>query len=84
MGPYVRDRHHARANELLAPIHERMPVVLAEDAWDTWLDPSVDDVATLERLLAPAPDEWFTAYEVSTRVNKPENNDADLLAPVSP
>ena len=53
-------------------------------AWDTWLDPSVDDVATLERLLAPAPDEWFTAYEVSTRVNKPENNDADLLQPVSP
>ena len=55
------------ANDLLAPIHERMPVVLAEDAWDTWLDPSVTDVATLERLLAPAPDEWFTAYAVSTR-----------------
>ncbi len=70
--------------DLLAPIHERMPVVLAEDAWDTWLDPSVDDVATLERLLAPAPDEWFTVYEVSTRVNKPENNDADLLTAVSP
>jgi putative SOS response-associated peptidase YedK len=73
-----------RANDLLAPIHERMPVVLAEDAWDTWLDPSVDDAATVERLLAPAPDEWFTAYEVSTRVNKPDNNDADLLQPVSP
>ena len=73
-----------RANDLLAPIHERMPVVLAEDAWDTWLDPSVSDVATLERLLAPAPDEWFTAYAVSTRVNKPDNNDADLLEPASP
>jgi putative SOS response-associated peptidase YedK len=73
-----------RANDLLAPIHERMPVVLAEKAWDTWLDPSVSDVATLEPLLAPAPDEWFTAYAVSTRVNKPDNNDADLLEPASP
>ncbi|MEX1007811.1 MAG: SOS response-associated peptidase [Acidimicrobiia bacterium] len=72
-----------RANELLAPIHDRMPVVLAEDAWDTWLDPKNEDVATLERLLVPAPDEWFEAYEVSTRVNKPENNDADLLQPVA-
>ena len=65
-----------RANDLLAPVHDRMPVVLAEEAWDTWLDPAIDDVATLESLLAPAPDDWFETYEVSMRVNKPENNDA--------
>ena len=72
-----------RANDFLAPIHDRMPVVLPEAAWDTWLDPKNEDLATLGRLLVPAPDEWFEAYEVSTRVNKPENNDADLLRRVA-
>jgi putative SOS response-associated peptidase YedK len=57
-------------------------VVLAEGAWDQWLDPALDDVALLESLLAPAPDEWFEAYPVSSRVNSPQNNDADLLEQV--
>jgi putative SOS response-associated peptidase YedK len=34
-------------------------------------------------MLGPAPDDWFDVYEVSARVNKPENNDADLLRPVA-
>ncbi|HXY90954.1 MAG TPA: SOS response-associated peptidase [Acidimicrobiia bacterium] len=72
-----------RANARLAPIHERMPVVLAEEAWDAWLDPRRGGAESLPRLLAPAPDDWFDVYEVSTRVNKPENNDADLLRPVA-
>jgi putative SOS response-associated peptidase YedK len=72
-----------RANDLLAPIHDRMPVVLPEAAWDRWLDPKNEDLTTLEGLLVPAPDEWFEAYEVSTRVSKPENNDADLLQRVA-
>jgi putative SOS response-associated peptidase YedK len=71
-----------RANDLLARVHDRMPVVLADDTWDRWLDPSFDDVATLESFLAPAPSEWFDTYEVSPRVNHPENNDARLLDPV--
>jgi putative SOS response-associated peptidase YedK len=73
-----------RANDLLVPVHDRMPVVLAEDAWDRWLDPAFTDVATLESFLAPAPDEWFVTYEVSPRVNSPKNNDAGLLDPVAP
>jgi putative SOS response-associated peptidase YedK len=71
-----------RANDLLARVHPRMPVVLAEDTWDRWLDPAFDDVATLSSFLEPAPDEWFDTYEVSPRVNRPENNDARLLDPV--
>jgi len=71
-----------RANDLLAPVHQRMPVVLAEDTWDRWLDPAFDDVATLSSFLGPAPSEWFDTYEVSPRVNRPENNDARLLDPV--
>jgi putative SOS response-associated peptidase YedK len=71
-----------RANDLLASVHQRMPVVLAEDTWDRWLDPSFADVATLSSFLEPAPSEWFDTYEVSPRVNRPENNDARLLDPV--
>lgn len=71
------------ANDVLAPIHDRMPVVLAEDAWDTWLDPANDDVEVLGRLLRPAPADWFEVYEVSTRVNRPANNDPSLLEPVA-
>jgi putative SOS response-associated peptidase YedK len=67
------------ANALLDPIHERMPVMLAESSWDTWLDPRNRDVASLEAMLSPAPDDWLDVYPVSTRVNKPEHNDASLI-----
>jgi putative SOS response-associated peptidase YedK len=71
-----------RANDQLAPIHDRMPVMLAEPTWDEWLDPANADVGALEALLVPAPDDWLEVYPVSTRVNKPENNDANLIQPV--
>ncbi len=73
-----------RADALLEPVHDRMPVVLDERVWDTWLDPETDDLAYLESLLEPAPDEWLDMYPVSTRVNSPDNNDADLVRPVEP
>ena len=73
-----------RANGVLAPIHDRMPVVLDETVWDEWLDPANHDVAALDALLTPAPDDWVEAYPVSTRVNSPKNNDADLAAPAEP
>ena len=72
-----------RANDLVAPVHDRMPVVLPDDAWDVWLDPRAHDARALQHLLEPAPAEWFEVYEVSRRVNKPENNDAELLRPVA-
>jgi len=71
-----------RANPLLRPIHDRMPVVLPETAWDQWLDPNADpdpaDLETLSGLLVPAPDDWFEAYAVSSRVNRVVDHDADL------
>jgi putative SOS response-associated peptidase YedK len=39
----------------MAPIHDRMPVILPSSAWDTWLDPTNDDTEALARLLVPAP-----------------------------
>jgi putative SOS response-associated peptidase YedK len=70
------------ANDALAHIHDRMPVVLPEAAWERWLDPDMHDADALEQLLAPAPSEWFEVYEVSTRVNSVRNNDAELVHPV--
>ena len=75
-----------RANRLLAPIHDRMPVVLPEAAWDRWLDPcadpDADELAALADLLVPAPDDWFEAYPVSPRVNRVVDKDAELVRPV--
>ncbi|HSO96823.1 MAG TPA: SOS response-associated peptidase [Acidimicrobiia bacterium] len=75
-----------RANDLLAPIHDRMPVVLPEVAWDRWLDPRSDASAAelrgLSDLLVPAPDDWFELYAVSPRVNQAVDHDAALIRPV--
>jgi putative SOS response-associated peptidase YedK len=71
-----------RANQLLRPIHDRMPVLLPEAAWDQWLDPTADpdpaDVEALAGLLVPAPEDWLEAYAVSSRVNRVVDHDAEL------
>ena len=72
------------ANDTLAPIHDRMPVVLPEDAWEEWLDPENHDTASLLDLLVPAPSEDFVAYPISKLVNKPENQGPELLEPIDP
>jgi putative SOS response-associated peptidase YedK len=70
-----------RANELVAPVHDRMPVVLPESAWAEWLDRENNDVNTLQRLLVPAPVDELEAWPVTTLVNKPENNGPELVEP---
>ena len=70
-----------RANDLLARCTRVCRSCSRRTTWDRWLDPAFDDVLTLSSFLEPAPDEWFDTYEVSPRVNRPENNDARLLGP---
>ena len=70
------------ANETLRLVHNRMPVVLPETAWDEWLDPENHDVDALKRLLVPAPAAEFALYPVSTMVNRPAENSSALLEPV--
>ena len=70
------------ANRLLAPIHDRMPVVLPPDAWDEWLDPENQDVTRLQKLLVPAPAKEFEAYEISTLVNNVRHEGPDLIEPI--
>jgi len=72
-----------RANRTLGPIHDRMPVVIAPDAFEAWLNCRDDDPRTAATLIAPAPDEALEAYEISPTVNHAVNDSPDLIAPVA-
>jgi putative SOS response-associated peptidase YedK len=69
-----------QANALLAPLHDRMPVIVAPAAYERWLDVAVADVADL---LVPYPAAAMTWYPVSTRVNSVRHDDATLLERVA-
>jgi putative SOS response-associated peptidase YedK len=67
------------ANELMAKVHDRMPVIIAPEHYQAWLDPAYPDP---EELLAPFPAEEMAAYRVSTRVNNARNEDPGLIEPL--
>jgi putative SOS response-associated peptidase YedK len=69
------------ANDLIRPVHDRMPAVLAPSDWVRWLDRDNHDVGSLAGLLAPADARQFEMYAVSTAVNSVRNNDATLNHP---
>ena len=70
------------ANETMAPVHDRMPVILPPGAWDEWLDPDNDDTAALGRLLVPAPPRVLTMHAVSTDVGNVRNHGPHLIDPI--
>ena len=61
-------------NALIRPFHHRMPVILAPEHYDLWLDVRVQDVGCLLPLLVPFPAEGMSAYRVSLLVNDPAND----------
>lgn len=70
-------------NELLADVHDRMPVILAPEHHGRWLDPSMQDVATAAGLLKPFDPKLMKRYPVSTRVNLVANDGPECSAPVT-
>jgi putative SOS response-associated peptidase YedK len=72
------------ANELVARLHDRMPLVLDPADYELWLDPAVTDPRRLQPLLRPYPAELRMAIPVSPRVNSPHHDDPECLAPVDP
>lgn len=72
-----------QANEVLAAIHPRMPVVLAARDYALWLDPRVDDPEPILPLLHPSPSEFFAAHPVGGHVNRPKNDDPECVRPVA-
>ncbi|RME40343.1 MAG: SOS response-associated peptidase [Planctomycetota bacterium] len=63
------------ANELVRPLHDRMPVIVAPKHYALWLDPGMQDVDRLVPLLRPHPAEGFLAFEVDCYVNSPAHDD---------
>ena len=68
------------ANALVGEVHDRMPVILAADAYDVWLVPA-SERDELTGLLAPYPEDEMEAYPVSRFVNSPQNNDPRCIEP---
>ncbi|MDO8944392.1 MAG: SOS response-associated peptidase [Desulfobacterales bacterium] len=66
-------------NEIMRPIHERMPVIVAPEDWQAWLDAPADNVAGM---LAPYPAAAMQAWPVSRRVSKAQEDDAGLIEPM--
>jgi putative SOS response-associated peptidase YedK len=69
-------------NELMEPIHNRMPVILPKDYEDVWLDPEWCDIPEILELLRPYPAEKMKAIPLSTLVNSPKNENADVIVPL--
>ena len=69
------------ANELVGQTHDRMPVIIPPEGYERWLaniEPDPRD------LLPPFPSELMRMWPISTRVNKPENDDPSILDPFEP
>jgi putative SOS response-associated peptidase YedK len=71
------------ANEVMAPIHDRIPVVLDPGDWTAWLDPGTGPAGALGLLRSP-PSEWFEVYPVRSLVNSVRNDGPELLEPLPP
>ena len=71
------------ANDLMAEIHHRMPVILQPEDYKMWLDSDFDEKDPLTSLLKPYPADAMEAYPVSRRVNKPSNNEPRVVEPAA-
>lgn len=70
------------ANELMRDIHDRMPVILPADCYDRWLDPAMQDAASVKELLKPLDSKLMRCYPVSKRVNVVTNDGPECSTPV--
>ena len=67
------------ANQAMSEIHDRMPVLLTPQHWQEWIDPQIEDAASLLASLPETPSELLTIYPVSTAVNNSRSRGAQLL-----
>ncbi|MFZ0897961.1 MAG: SOS response-associated peptidase family protein [Candidatus Sulfotelmatobacter sp.] len=69
-------------NAVTSAVHDRMPVILAPDSYDLWLDPGMQNVAAISELLKPFDPSLMRCYPVSSRVNHVANDDEECSRPV--
>jgi putative SOS response-associated peptidase YedK len=67
------------ANDVLKPVHDRMPVIIKPDDYEFWLDAKVKDAEQLEKLLAPYPAKEMESHTVSRQVNNPDFDSPELI-----
>jgi putative SOS response-associated peptidase YedK len=70
-----------QANNVVGPVHHRMPVILDYQAYPRWLDPEASP-EELQALMKPYPAEEMVGYAVSDRVNRPQNDEPGCIEPV--
>ena len=71
------------ANGAVSPIHDRMSAILSPEDLDAWLDPAPKPAVELTPLLLPSPDDSLDVYPVSSRVNTPDHDDPECIAPLA-
>ncbi len=71
------------ANEVLKPVHDRMPVILKPKSYDEWLDAKVKDTSRLQELLKPYPAKEMSSHAVSKSVNVPDADSDELIKPIN-
>jgi putative SOS response-associated peptidase YedK len=69
------------ANEVMKPLHERMPAIIAPAHYDLWLDPRVTDKDEIMGYLNSAPSSQLKFYPISPWVNSPKNDDERCIQP---
>ena len=69
-------------NEAMASLHDRMPVIVPDDAWDRWLEPEPADPGELIGLLAPSDEVELDIRAVSRLVNDVRNDGPELIQPI--
>ena len=70
------------ANDVVKPIHDRMPVLLPNATWGAWLDPGIRDAGIVRDLLASSEDSDLVEHAVSTLVNRVANDVPELITPL--
>ena len=67
------------ANKTVAPVHDRMPVIIPPDEYSTWLSKHITNPEQLRAIYQPFPADLLEAYPVSDRVNSPRNNEPENI-----
>jgi len=71
------------ANEAVAQLHDRMPVILPDETWPAWLGATPATADELRAMLKPLPDGMLDIWPVDKRVGNVKNEGADLAVPIT-
>ena len=72
------------ANGTISPLHDRMPVVLAAEDFDAWLDVKGTEAKAAVSLLLPAPDDLFSSVELDPKINNSRKDEPGIQQPLEP